>query len=109
MSERSRLSPQQIWRNRKDRYAAESSGTVYSHTTIQRDSAPAGYEDQAPYTIALVKRDDGLMETAQITDHDSAHPVEIGMQVEPVTRLLNANGETGVRVYGRKYRPKEYI
>jgi uncharacterized protein len=102
-----RLSPPQIWRNKTDRYAADSGGTIYSHTTIQRDSAPAGFEDQAPYTVALVKRDDGRMETAQITDPDPLRPVEIGMRVQPVTRLLNANGETGVRVYGRKYRPEE--
>ena len=44
-------------------------------------NAPPGFEEQAPYTIALVKLSEGLVVTAQLTDlGDQA--VEIGMPVE---------------------------
>jgi len=44
-------------------------------------NAPAGFEEQAPYTIALVKLSEGPVVTAQLTDlGDQA--VEIGMPVE---------------------------
>ena len=41
-------------------------GNVYSYTTIY--NPPAGFEEYAPYTVALVKLDDGPMVTAQLTD-----------------------------------------
>jgi uncharacterized OB-fold protein len=31
-----------------------------------------GYEDQKPYTVALIKLDEGPMVTAQLTDVDAA-------------------------------------
>lgn len=76
-------------------------GEILSFTTIT--DAPAGFEDQAPYSIALVRLDEGPTITAQLTDLDSA-PV-IGMRVEMVTRKLRNNGANGVIVYGYKFRP----
>ncbi len=75
-------------------------GEVYSFTTIQ--DAPAGFEEQAPYVLALVKLDEGPMITAQITDLDG--PVEIGMRVEMVTRKLRTEGPQGMILYGYKFR-----
>ncbi len=77
-------------------------GEVYSFTTVY--DAPAGYEQSAPYTVALVKLKEGPMVTAQLTDLGS-EPVEIGMQVEMVTRKLKEDGERGMIVYGYKFRP----
>ena len=37
----------------KSLYTFSGRGEVYSHTTVQ--DAPAGFEDNAPYTVALVK------------------------------------------------------
>jgi uncharacterized protein len=78
-------------------------GEVYSHTTIY--DPPAGYEEQAPYTVALIKLAEGPMVTAQLTDlGDQA--VEIGMPVEMVTRKLRNDGdERGMIIYGYKFRP----
>jgi uncharacterized OB-fold protein len=77
---------------------------VYSHTTIY--DAPAGYEFQAPYTVALVKMDEGPIITAQLTDLGD-EPVSIGMPVEMVTRKLRSDGdERGMIVYGYKFRPR---
>lgn len=78
-------------------------GQVYSHTTVQ--DAPNGHKEQAPYTVALVQLEEGPLVTAQLTDLGEA-PVEIGMPVEMVTRKLKTEGETGMIVYGYKFRPR---
>ena len=75
-------------------------GEVYSFTTIQ--DAPAGFEEQAPYVLAIIKLDEGPMITAQLTDLDG--PVEIGMRVEMVTRKLRSEGAQGMILYGYKFR-----
>jgi len=68
-------------------------------------NAPAGFEEQAPYTIALVKLSEGPVVTAQLTDLGD-HPVEIGMPVEMVTRKIRNDGdERGLIIYGYKIRP----
>lgn len=66
----------------KDLYKFSGKGEVYSHTTVYE--APAGYDQNAPYTVALVKLDEGPMLTAQLTDVDN-DSVRIGMPVEMVT------------------------
>jgi uncharacterized protein len=50
----------------KDLYTFSGKGEVYSYTTIYE--APTGYDSSAPYTVALVKLDEGPMVTAQLTD-----------------------------------------
>ncbi|MCI0395208.1 MAG: Zn-ribbon domain-containing OB-fold protein [Chloroflexi bacterium] len=77
-------------------------GEVYSYTTIYE--APAGFEHYAPYTVALIKLEEGPLVTAQLTDMDSKD-VAIGLPVEMVTRKLRSDGEEGVIVYGYKFRP----
>jgi len=76
-------------------------GEVYSFTTLQE--APAGFEEQAPYVLALIKLDEGPMLTAQLTDLEGS-PV-IGMRVEMVTRKLRTDGPNGPILYGYKFRP----
>ncbi len=78
------------------------SGHVYSFSTMY--SVPKNYEDQKPYTIALVQLDEGPIVTAQLTDVDHGD-VFIGMQVEMVTRRLREEGEEGQIIYGYKFRP----
>lgn len=78
------------------------SGKVYSHTTIY--DVPAGFEPYVPYTVALVKLEEGPLVTSQLTDVDP-DDVEIGMSVEMVTRKLRTDGKEGMIVYGYKFRP----
>jgi len=78
-------------------------GTVYSHTTVH--NPPEGYQEMAPYTVALVKLQEGPLITAQLTDV-SSEDVEIGMPVEMVTRKLQTQGDEGLIVYGYKFRPR---
>ena len=87
----------------KNLYNFSGRGEVYSYTTVYEP--PAGYEEYAPYTVALVKLAEGPLVTAQLTDVDQ-DKVEIGMPVEMVTRRLRSDGdERGLLVYGYKFRP----
>jgi uncharacterized protein len=84
-------------------YKFSGRGEVYSFTTIFEP--PAGFEENVPYTVALIKLDEGPLVTAQLTDLGET-PVEIGMPVEMVTRRLRQDGdERGLIVYGYKFRP----
>lgn len=87
----------------KTTFAFSGRGEVYSYTTIYE--APSGFESTAPYTVALIKLEEGPIVTAQLTDVDSA-AVQIGMPVEMVTRKMRNDGdERGIIVYGYKFRP----
>lgn len=77
-------------------------GEIYSFTTMY--NVPQGFEEQKPYTIGLIKLDEGPMVTAQLTDVDSKD-VKIGMRVEMVTRKLREDGNEGQIIYGYKFRP----
>ncbi len=78
-------------------------GEIYSHTTVH--NSPEGYEDTTPYTVALIKLEEGPLVTAQLTD-TANNEVEIGMPVEMVTRKLSTQGEEGLIIYGYKFRPQ---
>jgi uncharacterized OB-fold protein len=86
----------------KTPYVFSGKGEVYSYTTIY--DPPEGYEGNAPYTVALIKLEEGPLITAQLTDVDNGK-VEIGTPVEMVTRKLREDGERGMLVYGYKFRP----
>jgi uncharacterized protein len=78
-------------------------GEVYSFTKVYEP--PAGFDENAPYTVALIKLEEGPLVTAQLTDLGE-EPVTIGMPVEMVTRRLRQDGdERGIIVYGYKFRP----
>ncbi len=80
-------------------------GEVYSFSTVY--SAPEGFEPYTPYTVALVKLEEGPVVTAQLTDV-APNDVRIGMSVEMVTRRLRTNGDEGTIVYGYKFRPSGF-
>jgi uncharacterized OB-fold protein len=83
-------------------FAFSGRGKVYSYSTVY--DAPRGFEEFAPYTVALVRLEEGPLVTAQLTDVD-ADQVSIGMPVEMVTRRVQSSGEQGAIVYGYKFRP----
>jgi len=87
----------------KEPYRFSGRGSVYSYTVMH--SAPSGFEESLPYTIALVKLDEGPTVTAQLTDLGEQE-VAIGMPVEMVTRQIKEDGgKQGMLVYGYKFRP----
>ena len=84
-------------------YKFSGKGEVYSYTTVYE--APAGFEETSPYTVAMVRLEEGPLVTAQLTDLED-RKVEIGMPVEMVTRKLRSTtDERGMLVYGYKFRP----
>ena len=83
-----------------ERFQFAGTGSIYSFTTLTEP--PQGFEDQAPYTLALIQLDEGPLITAQLTDMDS--PAKIGDRVEMVTRKLTTEGPKGMIVYGYKFR-----
>ena len=84
-------------------YTLSGAGIVYSFSVVRQP--PAGYEEQAPYILAMVKLAEGPLITAQLTDCD-AEQVAIDMPVEMVTRKLRDLGPEGLIVYGYKFRPQ---
>jgi len=77
-------------------------GEVFAHTTIH--APPAGFDNQKPYALGIIKLEEGAMVTAQIVD---ANPdeVEVGMKVELAFRRIMADSEGGIIKYGYKFRP----
>ena len=78
-------------------------GVVYSYSTVY--TAPEGFEEYAPYVVALVRLDEGPMVAAQLTDVESDE-VQIGMPVEMVTRKTYVEGDNGLIHYNYKFRPQ---
>lgn len=84
----------------REQFTFAGTGEVYSFTTLQE--TPEGFDEQAPYALALIKLDEGPLITAQLTDLDE--PPQIGDRVEMVTRKLTTEGPRGMIVYGYKFR-----
>lgn len=87
-------------------YTFTGLGTVYSYSTVY--DTPAGFEHNAPYTVALIKLEEGPLVTAQLTDINPGEIV-MDMPVEVVTRKLRTDGEEGMIIYGYKFRPLELV
>jgi len=87
----------------KTLFSFSGKGEIYSHSTVY--DAPKGFDESTPYTIAMIKLDEGPLVTAQLTDLQNKE-VKIGMPVEMVTRKLRDTGdERSMIVYGYKFRP----
>lgn len=82
--------------------ALSGRGEIYSFSVIRQ--APAGYEELAPYPVALVRLEEGPLVTAQLTDC-AEDELAIGMPVELATRRLVDSGADNLLVYGYKFRP----
>lgn len=85
------------------KHALSGRGEVFSFSTMY--DAPEGFEEYVPYTVALIKLEEGPMVTAQLTDV-RPEEVQIGMPVEMVTRKLREDGPEGQILYGYKFRPQ---
>ena len=80
-------------------------GEVWSFTIVPGgDYAPEGFEYLAPYAVAVVKLDEGMLVTAMLTDVNLKE-IEIGMRVEMVTRKKRGQGDRGLLMYGYSFRP----
>lgn len=77
-------------------------GRVFSYTVVH--SAPAGFELEVPYILAIVELENGAKLTTQIVDAEPEH-VRIGTPVEVAFRKIQESGAEGVIWYGYKFRP----
>ena len=77
-------------------------GSVLTYAVVHQ--ASTGHEAESPYIVAIVQLSEGPRITAQLTDV-SANAVEMGMQVEMVTRLMADTGPDGILLYAYKFRP----
>jgi uncharacterized OB-fold protein len=79
-------------------------GELYSYTTLRQ--APAGFEEKLPYSVGMIRLDEGPLVEAMLTDVNEDE-LEIGMRVEMVTRRIREDGDRGILIYGYKFRPAE--
>lgn len=77
-------------------------GHVVSWTMIH--IAPTGFEDQAPYPMAIVETDDGARLLAQLADCPE-DKLATGMRVRVAFRKIQEEGKSGILCYGYKYVP----
>lgn len=89
-----------------ERLKFSGKGKVYSFTEIKAPSV--GFEDQAPYMLAIIELEEGARLTGQIVDcdcgSDCACSVKIGDKVESVFRVIQRDDPEGLIHYGFKFR-----
>jgi len=84
-------------------YKFRGMGEIVTYTLIH--TAAEGFENQAPYTLAIIKLDEGPRLTSQVVgDPEKMH---IGMRVRPVFRKLGEDGDRGMIYYGTKFVPAD--
>lgn len=76
----------------------KGAGVVESYTTIH--VAPSGFA--GPYSVALVRLDEGPLIAAEVVD-DASDGLEIGKRVRAVFRKCAEDGESGLIYYGTKF------
>lgn len=82
-------------------YRLKRRGKVLTYTVVH--AAANGFEDQAPYVLAIVELEDGPRLTAQVTDCNTDE-IKIGDKVEIVFRRMGEEGQDGIIYYGFKAR-----
>ena len=82
----------------------KGTGKVLTYTEVH--VPPDGFEEQAPYIIAIVEFDEGASVTGQIVNCKKGE-MRIGMPVEVCFRRISEDGESGIILYGFKFRPLE--
>ncbi len=78
-------------------------GVIYSFTQVH--AAPRGFENEAPYHLAVIELKNGARVLAQVVD-SPPEKISIGAPVEMVFRKISEDGEEGVIAYGYKFRVK---
>ncbi len=76
-------------------------GKIYSYTEVH--SGAKGFENETPYTLAIVELDNGVKVLGHIVD-PAPGSISIGAQVKSVFRRIFAEGSEGVIAYGYKFK-----
>ncbi len=94
-------SPVKQWRNQKySRQLLGKNGRIVSFSKIY--IPPAGYEDQAPYYIAVIDMGTHRVMGQLVDEYESA--VKIGARVQAVIRRVRFVREDDVIPYGIKFK-----
>lgn len=97
------ISPVKIWRNQaKVRKLLNLEGKILTWTKIY--VPPSGFENQAPYIVAVAKLANGDKKIAQFVEFEERH-LKIGQKVKTILRKTRDPGEEGIIPYGIKFRP----
>ena len=70
-------------------------GTIYTYSTIA--AAPTGFDDEVPYTVAVVDLDEGGRLLGWLGESIPDDRVEIGMEIQVVPRIFEELEE--IRVF----------
>ncbi len=76
-------------------------GKIYSYTVIR--VPPEGFREYVPYIIAIVELEEGTKLMSQVVDVDPKD-VRIGMQVKSCFRKIRSENDTGLVLYGFKFK-----
>jgi len=96
-------SPIKIWRNQKNIAGLlGKKGKIISWTFVR--IPPAGFENQAPYPVALVKLESGKTIMVQVVDFAERN-LKFGRKVETILRRTMQADISDVIPYGIKVRP----
>lgn len=92
--------PSDLWRNTAQRYQETRIAKLITWSTIH--AAPAGYEEQTPYIVAIVEFDDATRATVQLADV-AEQDLFYGMRLRPVFRKIYNPSASSIIPYGTKY------
>jgi uncharacterized OB-fold protein len=84
-------------------YRFSGKGKILTHTVIR--IAPGGFEMQVPYTVAIIKLDEGPCVAGQIID--DVNRIKTGQRVETVFRKMHEDGADGIIHYALKWKLAE--
>jgi uncharacterized OB-fold protein len=79
----------------------KGTGEILSFTRIS--APPDAFEDEAPYTIGIVKLDEGPMVEGHIIEN--GREIKIGTKVNTVFRKMYTEGDEGLIHYHYKFEP----
>ncbi len=77
-------------------------GEVHSFTIIR--VPPEGFREYVPYIIAIVELEEGAKVLSQVVDCNPKD-VKLGMKVSSCFRRIRTENETGLVLYGFKFKP----
>ncbi|OGG03907.1 hypothetical protein A2W14_05560 [Candidatus Gottesmanbacteria bacterium RBG_16_37_8] len=97
------LSPVKIWRNQKKvKSLLNLEGKILSYTKVY--VPPAGFEQQAPYVVAIAELVGGIKVIAQLIEWQDKN-LKIGQKILTVLRRTKDPGLEGIIPYGIKFKP----
>jgi uncharacterized OB-fold protein len=77
-------------------------GKIHTYTVIR--VPPEGFREYVPYIIAIVELKEGAKVLSQVVDC-RPEDVKIGMPIEACFRRIRSENDTGLVLYGFKFKP----